>query len=115
MAITKIDSIYLYTDLTWAEGEVSDSTKAQKYLDDNGIQYIHLNYADPTQHEAALAPLRTWLFSDGLLHEEIKAFPLVIYTECHDDMESAMYPKVLLYGLDAIKDSNITDLYELGR
>lgn len=114
MAITKIDSIYLYTDLTWAEDEVSDSVEARKYLDDNGVEYIHLNYADPTQHEAALSPLRTWLFTDGL-HEEINEFPLVIYSEVHDDIPSALYPKVLLYGLDAIKDSNITDLYQLGR
>lgn len=114
MAITKIDSVYLYTDLTWAEDEVSDSVDAKKYLEDNGVEFIHLNYADPAQHEAALAPLRTWLFADGQ-HQEISNFPLVIYTEVHDDMESAYYPKVLLYGLDAIKESNLTDLYQLGR
>ena len=114
MAITKIDSIYLYTNLTWAEGETSDSVEARKYLDDNGVQYIHLNYADPAQHEAALAPLRTWMFSDGL-HTEITDFPFIIYSEVHDDMDSSMYPKVLIYGLDAIKQSNLTDLYQLGR
>jgi hypothetical protein len=114
MAITKIDSIYLYTNLTWAEDEVSDSVEAKKYLEDNGVQFIHLNYADPVQHEAALAPLRTWLFADGQ-HEEITEFPLVIYSEVHDDLETAFYPKVLLYGLDAIKDSTLTDLYQLGR
>jgi hypothetical protein len=113
MAISKIDAIYLYTDMTWEEGEKTDSTQARAYLDAEGVEYILLNYADPAQHEDATSPLRTWGFIDG--YHDIKAFPFVIYTEVHDDMSMTKWPKVLLYGLDAIIESNISDLYKLGR
>lgn len=113
MAITKIDAIYLHTDMTWAEGEDTDSTKARNYLDAEGVEYILLNYADPAQHEDATSPLRTWEFVDG--YHDVRAFPFVIYTEVHDDRSMVNWPKVMIYGLNDIIQSNISDLYKLGR
>lgn len=113
MAITKIDAIYLHTDMQWVEGEDTDSTKARAFLDTNGVEYILLNYADASQHEAAIAPLRNWQFVDGI--HDVQDFPFVIYTEVHDDKPLVEWPKVLLYGLDAITTSNIADLFKLGR
>jgi hypothetical protein len=113
MAITKIDDIYLYTDLSWDPSEVSESVDAKAFLDACGLTYIHLNYADPEQHPFVFDPLSSWSFSDG--SHKIETFPFVIYTEIHDDLSPAKYPKVLLYGLDEIENSNLTELYQLGR
>lgn len=116
MSMTKIDAIYLYTDFQWDSNEVTESTEAKKFLDDNGIQYTLLNYAIKEDHENCLAPLRSWAFSniEGGTHS-FEKFPFVIYTEVHDDLPIDQMPRVLLFGIDAIKESNIVELYQLGR
>lgn len=113
MSITKIDDIYLYTDLDWTPDQIGESVDAKSYMDTTGINYIHLNYADPAQHHDAISPLNSWGFSDG--SHTIDKFPFIIYTEIHDDLSPSAYPRVLLYGLEAIKNSNLVELYQLGR
>jgi hypothetical protein len=113
MAIIKIDDIYLYTDIQEENNEQTESVNARAFMDSLGINYTNLNYSDTFQHDLNFIALSTWIFIDG--QYEIKSFPFVIYTEIHDDLSPANYPKVLLYGLNEINDSNLLELYTLGR
>ena len=113
MSIQKIDDVYLYTDLALEPDEKSASFEAKAYMDSLNINYIHMNYYHPDQHEPALSPLRTWQFSRG--QHDLPCFPFVIYTEIHDDLSPAFYPRVLLFGMDEIRNSNLVEIYQLGR
>ena len=113
MSIQKIDDIYLYTDLVGKPKEKSESVDAKTYMDSLNIEYINMNYNHPDLHEDALSPLRTWTFTRG--QHELTHFPFIIYTEIHDDLSPSFYPKVLLFGLDEIKESNLVELYQLGK
>jgi hypothetical protein len=133
MAITKIEQIYLYTDLppnpplaappseggdvVEAEAAVtndSDSAKAIAWFAEQGItDYVNLNYSDPSVSANCFEPLNSWTFIGKT--EDIAAFPFVYYTEVHDDLPANSMPMVLLYGLDAIRNSNLSDLCQLGK
>ena len=133
MAIVKIEQIYLYTDqapkprpttpppeggeVVEAEAPVpddSDSAKAIAWFAEQGItDYVNLNYSDPSVSAKCFEPLNSWTFIGKT--EDIAAFPFVYYTEVHDDLPANSMPVVLLYGLDAIKNSNLSDLYQLGK
>jgi hypothetical protein len=114
MALQKIDDIFLYTDLNWDPKEQSDSVEAKKWMDSLGIKYEHLNYADKREHDKNVhAPLRTWMFTRG--RHSFGSFPFVIYTEVHDDLSPARYPRVLHFGLEEIISSNLAEIYKLGR
>lgn len=133
MAIVKIEQIYLYTDQVFPTATVpaasdytgvedieapapadSDSAKAIAWFAEQGItDFVNLNYADPASHPDCLAALNTWPFLGKT--EDIAAFPFVYYTEVHDDLPANNMPMVLLYGLDAIQNSNLSDLCQLGK
>jgi hypothetical protein len=120
MAIIKIEQIYLYTDQvydkeTGALGPAdSDSTKAIAWFAEQGItDYVNLNYSNSESHADCLTPLNSWAFIGKT--EDITAFPFAYYTEVHDDLPVNNMPTVLLYGLDAIQNSNLSDLYQLGK
>jgi hypothetical protein len=115
MAISKIDGICLYTGIDW-ENPTDHSVEFDclQYFKDNGItQFDHLNYYIDHQAEC-LASLRNWIFKDGL-HPEIQAYPFVIYTECDYSTPMSSWPKVLIYGADAINAAGLPDLYKIGR
>jgi len=117
MAISKIDDINLFTNIVWEDDKSAHQWchDAVDYLKDNGItEFSHLNYGDPSQIEPCINPLRTWTFKDGQ-HPEIDQFPFIIYTECDYSLPMNQWPRVLVYGLDAIKAAGLPDLYKLGR
>ena len=117
MAISKIDDICLYTNIVWEEDKATyqDCFDAIQYFADNGIiQISNLNYGDHSQIDACINPLRSWQFKDGM-HSDISSFPFVIYTECDYSAPMNTWPRVLVYGLDAIKAAGLPDLYKLGR
>lgn len=99
-----IANIYLYTGLT---KNATASFEAKEWMDSTGIQYTHLHYADPAQHESVFSALSTWFPDEQVA---IADFPFVIYDERHDDYTSA---PCLLYGLDEIKNSNLVELAAL--
>jgi hypothetical protein len=120
MAITKIEQIYLYTDQvfdveTGTFGpEDSDSTKAIAWFAEQGItDYVNLNYPDTSAHPDCFTPLNSWAFIGK--PDDIAAFPFAYYTEVHDDLPANSMPMVFLYGFDEIKNSNLSDLYQLGK
>lgn len=120
MAIVKIEQIYLYTDQvfdtetkTFGPAD-SDSAKALAWFAEQGItDFVNLNYSDPSVHADCFAPLNSWPFIGKT--EDISAFPFVYYTEVHDDLPANSMPMVLLCGLDAIQNSNLSDLCQLGK
>lgn len=133
MAIVRIEQIYLYTDQVFNSERVdpapgsgdpvtasppvvaeSDSAKAIAWFAEQGItDYVNLNYGDPASHADCFAPLNSWEFIGK--KQDIASFPFVYYTEVHDDRPVNAMPMVLLYGLDEIKNSNLSALYQLGK
>lgn len=141
MAFTKIDAIYLNTCITyvqvsstvkdsegnplkaadgtdvtvlkWVEDESSDSYKAKAYLDNLGIKYNWLNYADPAQHADVFPPLNNWIFEDG--YHTFNEFPFLFYTKCDDELPLEQWPKAVLMGLQNIQSANLSELYAMGR
>lgn len=99
--IVGIANVYLYTGMTKNGAACVD---AKEWLDAEGVQYTHLHYGDPAQHESVFSSLGTW-FPDG--ETAITDFPFVIYEERHDDFSSAQR---LLYGLEAITGSNLAEM-----
>lgn len=103
--IVGIKDIYLYAGLTETGG--SDSAKAKKWLDEQGIEYSHLFYGDPDQHQSVFDALATWFPDEDFTIED---FPFVVYDELHDDFTAV---RRCLYGLVAIVDSNLPELAAL--
>jgi hypothetical protein len=104
MAIVKIDQVHLYTGLTET---ASDSYAAKKWMDDNGVEYIHLHYGDETQHEVVFSALSTWWPTESVITQ----FPFVTYREIHDDYSTI---NLSIRGLEAITESNLVELQKLG-
>jgi hypothetical protein len=133
MAIYKIDAICLNTFITYPtrdriitlesgeqstvtesfEDTESDSAKAKAFLDSQGIEYNWLNYADPAQHVEVFPPLNTWSFEDGM--HLFNEFPFLFFTKCDDELPLDQWPRCVIQGYEAIKNSNIAQLYALGR
>jgi hypothetical protein len=119
MSIIRIEQIYLYTDQTYNEQGLvdpnTDSAKAIQWLADNDItDYVNLNYGDPAFHPDCFAPLNSWYFENCGNHT-FTGFPFLYYTEVHDDKPVNQMPMILLYGLDEIKNSTLSELYQLGK
>ena len=132
MSIVRIEQIYLNTDQTftqetftdpdtdkeatrWVTDPNTDSAKAIQWLADNGItDYVNLNYANSAVHQDCFTPLNTWYFSNHENHT-FTAFPFLYYIEVHDDKPANQMPMILHYGLDEIENSNLAELYQLGK
>jgi hypothetical protein len=103
--IVGIASVYLYTGL---DESASKSYEAKKWLEENEIQFAHLHYADHMQFESVFTALNTWWPHSTI---PITEFPFVVYDERHHDYSSIVR---LIYGLEAIKASNLSELTQLG-
>ena len=108
MALTKIDDIFLYTGFNES---ATTSYQAKKWLDAQNIKYEFMHYGAEDEHQMLFDSLNTWWPDKHVFTD----FPFVIYTEVHDDLSPRNYPKVCLMGLDNIVNSNLVDLYKLGR
>jgi hypothetical protein len=100
-----ITNIYLYTGLS---STGADSAEALAWMQDNNIPHTHLHYGDPAQHQSVFDAVGTWTFGGATI--ELTEFPFVIYEERHDDYSTVHQ---CLYGLDAIKNSNLVELVAL--
>lgn len=118
MSLVRIDDIQLYTNFNWDNGVVEkpgfECMTAYNFLNENGVVYEHMNYGGDSDFPGSLPALSTWTFA-GDRQITFETYPFVIYTEVHDDLSPSQYPKVLLYGNDEIINSNIAELYQLGR
>lgn len=105
--IKGIKDVYLYTGSV--QKTSAQSTAAKEWLETNGVAFTHLHYADKDAHKEIFSAVMTWWQNKYV----INAFPFLIYTEVHDDIEEALSPRVLLQGLGAIKNSNLLELLAL--
>lgn len=76
--IVSITNFYLYTGLT---ASASDSFAVKAAMDENGVEYTHLHYADSSQHEDVLSAVSSWFPENPPLTD----FPFLVYDERHDD------------------------------
>jgi len=100
MAHIKNDDFYLYTGLT---SNGNECYEALTFMQATGIQFKHLHYGDPVQHEEVLHNVGTWFPGETV------EFPFVHYNEVTD---VDPYKVVrLVSGLDAIKTADWTGLF----
>ena len=100
--LTKIVQVYLYTANTTEEA----CTQAKQWLEANGVEYTLLHYGDEAQHPDTLGALNSWFGTN------FTQFPIVTYDEIYDDQPSQ---RAYIYGLTALTQSNLAELYQLGR
>jgi len=106
MALTKIDDIYLYAGITAGAAE---SFAIKQYLVDNNVKYTLMFYGDDGSHEGVFAALSTW-FADRGTENPFTDFPILVYTEIHDDLSPSQYPRKYFTNLNDITNSNFLSL-----
>lgn len=113
----KIDDICLSTSFPDENGE---GGVAKKYLDDNGVQYKHLHYADPGQWQYVFDAFATWeaYDSDGdgvfdktrIAKVNVTGFPILHYDVITDDYRRE---RVVIQGASNIVNSKIVELSKI--
>lgn len=107
MAIKKIEEVYLYVSETATNS--AENIEAAAYMDHSGIAYNKLMYNDPSQHESVFNALNSWWTQHPYKPQPaVEAFPLLVYTEVHDDIPARYSPILYLAGIDAIKTFKAT-------
>lgn len=107
MALTKIVDCALHAGLTQ---DVNACYQFKQWLKDNNIEYTMLFYVDDIQHQHVFDALNTWW--DGVT---FNSFPIFVYTEVHDDLSPAQYPRKYFTSVAEIQASNFLTQYSLGR
>lgn len=100
--LVKIINVYLYTANTTEDA----CNQAKKWLQDNDVEFTHLHYGDAAQHPQVFEALNSWF------NTNFSEFPIVVYDEVHDDSPSQ---RAFIYGTHALTQSNLAELYQLGR
>jgi len=102
MSILKIKDICLCTGLIKDNNE---NRSAFDWLKEQGVDFKHLAYWEPAQHQDVFNNLQTWDHSVN-----VNTFPLLHYHEVDSDYN---IKGVVLVGLEQIKNSNIVELSRL--
>lgn len=82
--LVKIEEVYLYTTLDHTHAECY---AMKQWLDSNNVRYTNLHYPAEMKEEV-FAPLNTWW--EGVT---FKDFPLLVYTEVHDEIPVSRSPR----------------------
>jgi hypothetical protein len=82
MAIAKIKNVALYVGLTENGAECFN---AKKILADNNISFKLLSYNETSQHASVFSALNTWRWGPDAELKTFTDFPIVHWTEHHDD------------------------------
>ena len=104
MAITKIDDIHFYAAVT---KDAQACWDMKNYLITNNIKFTNMLY-DDTQLDGVLASLSTWWPGANFT-----GFPILVYTEVHDDLSVSQYPRVYFTDVASLSASNFLELYNL--
>jgi hypothetical protein len=107
MALTKIDDVHLYTGVTDGAAE---GAAIKKWLVANNIKYQLLFYGDDSVHKQVLEALSSWWQGDP--NSVFEDFPVLTYTEIHDDLPPSRYPKKYFKTLEAIETSDFLATYK---
>lgn len=102
MSIVKIKDICLCTGLVKDNNE---NRSAYDYLTSSNIDFKHLAYWDPAQHQGVWDSLQTWIHD-----KQINTFPIVHYHQVDDQYNTT---GVVLVGLSEIMNSDIVNLSKL--
>lgn len=92
-------SFYLYTGFN---SSALESYEAFQHMKASGIEFSHLHYADPEQHEICI----NWAnetFANTPYATSVTSFPFVTYDKAFDFKDVPPRETVLVYGVDAIK------------
>lgn len=113
----KIDDICLSTSFPDENGE---GGVAKRFLDDNGVQYKHLHYADSSQWQLVFDAFGTWeaYDSDGdgeddkirMVKVNVTAFPILHYDIITDDYRRE---RVVIQGAQNILNSRVVELSKI--
>lgn len=82
--IVRISDVRLYIEYR-NEGAVVEGVRIRKLLDDEGVPYIIMAYMDDAQLPDVLSALSTWSWGKERRKEQLTTFPLVTWSEHHDD------------------------------
>lgn len=92
-------NFYLYTGFN---ASALDSFEAFQHMKASGIDFSHLHYADPVQHEEVI----NWAnqnFANTPYAANVMSFPFATYDKAFDFKDNPPRETVLVYGVDAIK------------
>lgn len=104
MAHIKNDEFYLYTGLTENGNECFE---AYNILTNSGIQFRHLHYGDPRQHEEMINNIKTWFPG---MQTEI-AMPFVTYAKLYEFQDPVSRMPEIVVGIDNIKSTNWSEIF----
>ena len=105
MALVRLSDIRFYTGLTETAHQ---QWEMKKWLVDNNVNYILMNYADDSQHEDVFLSLNNW---NKDLDIAISNFPVLTYIEVHDDLEVYQFPVKCFTDLETLKNSSFLEDY----
>jgi hypothetical protein len=108
MAVTKIDDVHLYAGMT--DG-IIEANNMKKWLKDNNIEYTLMFYADESAHTGLLEALSSWWRDDS--NAAFTDFPILVYTEIHDDLPPSRYPRKFFKTLSDMQNSNFLSVYKV--
>lgn len=104
MAHIKNDEFYLYTGLT-ANG--NECYEAYQILGNSGIQFRHLHYGDPKQHEDLIKNISTWF---PQLSTTI-TMPFVTYSRIYEFNDPNPKLVEIVLGIENIRTTNWQELF----
>jgi hypothetical protein len=107
MALTKIDDVQLYAGFT---STAQQTWEMKNFLDTNHIQYQLMFYGEDERHTELFSALSSWWPSSN-----ITGFPVLVYTEIHDDLPPSRYPRIYYTDLNTLQSSSFLTDYQLGR
>lgn len=104
MAHIKNDEFYLYTGLT---SNGNECYEAYTILANSNIQFRHLHYGDPKQHQEMIANISTWFPN---LNAEI-SMPFIVYTKIYEFNDPAPREPEIILGIENIRSTNWSELF----
>jgi len=107
MAIVRIDDIHFYTAITES---AQQCWAMKKWLKGNNVEFVSMHYTDDAQAAGVITALNTWWDNAN-----ITDFPILTYTEIHDDLSPSRYPRRYFTTLIDLAGSDFLEKYALGR
>lgn len=88
--LVKISEVMLYAGYT---ASVQRVFEIKKILDEAGIKYTFMNYADESAHPQLFSSLSTWWWGKQPDAKQVKFtdFPIVTWKEFYNDWTTAVY------------------------
>lgn len=105
MALVRLSDIRFYTGLTETAHQ---QWEMKKWLTENNVNYITMSYADETQHQQVFDGFNSWW-----PEANISNFPVLTYTEIHDDLEVSQFPVKYFLDVTSLSSSSFLQDYNL--